>query len=173
MGSVPPDPARLGRPPDPGLGARVSVEVERTVDAPIERVWALLRDYRHARRRWLTEHFSDYAVHQGGEGAGTVIEYQLRLGHHQARHVIAVQEPIAGRMLRERDRTSPLVSTWTLTPGGEGERTVIRLAVGLRDPQTHGWLGRVRARWALRRLCGQLLERVDADLGNQRSPARR
>jgi hypothetical protein len=38
----------------PGLGRRVSVEVERTVDAPIERVWALLRDYRVARPRLLT-----------------------------------------------------------------------------------------------------------------------
>ena len=173
MGSVPPDPARLARPPDPGLGPRVSVEVERTVDAPMERVWALLRDYRVARARLLTEHFSDYAVQERGEGAGTVIEYQLRVGRHQRHHVIAVQEPVPGRMLRERDRTSALVSTWTLTPGGEGERTVVRLAVALRDPQTRGWLARVRARRALRRLCGQLLEHVDADLGAKRSPARR
>ena len=173
MGSVPPDPARLARAPDPGPGARVSVEIERTVDAPMERVWALLRDYRRARPRLLTEHFSDYAVHQGGEGAGTVIEYRLRVGRHQGRHVIAVQEPVAGRMLRERDRTSALVSTWTLTPGGEGELTVLRLAVALRDPQTSGWLARVRARRALRRLCGQLLERVDADRGGERSLLRR
>jgi uncharacterized protein YndB with AHSA1/START domain len=173
MGSVPPDPVRLARPPDPGLGARLSVEVERTVDAPMERVWALLRDYRVARPRWLTERFSDYAVQERPEGAGTVIEYQLRVGRHQRRHVIAVQEPVPGRMLRERDRTSAFVSTWTLTPGGEGERTVVRLAVALRDPQTSGWLARVRARRAVRRLCGQLLEHVDADLGVDRSPARR
>jgi Uma2 family endonuclease len=139
MGSVPPDPARLARPPDPGLGRRVSVEAERTVDAPMERVWALLRDYRVARPRLLTEHFSDYAVQKRGDGAGTVIEYELRVGRHQGRHVLAVQEPVPGRMLRERDRTSALLSTWTLTPGGEGERTVVRLAVALRDPQIAGW----------------------------------
>jgi hypothetical protein len=50
---------------------------------------------------------------------------------------------------------------------------VMRLAIQLRDPQISGWLARVRARRALRRLCGQLLERVDADLGGERSPARR
>src|SRR4051794_40827925 len=49
-----------------------------------------------------------------------------------------------------------------LTPGGEGERTVVRLAAALRDPQIAGWLARVRARRALRRLCGQLLEHLDA-----------
>ena len=86
--------------------------------------------------------------------------------------MIAVQEPaFRVGMLRERDRTSALVSTWTLTPGGEGERTVVRLAVALRDPQTWtaGWRA-CRARRALRRLCGQLLEHVDADLGGERSP---
>src|SRR4051794_15459082 len=149
MAGVPPDPARLARASDPGLGRRISVQVERTVDAPMERVWALLRDYRLARPRLLTEHFSDYAVHHGGAGAGTVLAYHLRVGRHQGRHMITVQEPAAGRMLRERDRTSALVSTWTLTPGGEGERTVTRLAITLRDPQTRGWLARVRVRRAL------------------------
>jgi hypothetical protein len=70
MGGVPPDPARLARPPDRGLGRRVWVEVERTVEAPMERVWALLRDYRVARARLLTEHFSDHEVRERAEGAG-------------------------------------------------------------------------------------------------------
>jgi hypothetical protein len=139
----------------------------------MERVWALLRDFRVARARLLTEHFSHYAVQERGEGAGTVIEYQLRLGRHQRRYVLAVEEPVPGRMLRERARTSAWLSTWTLTPGGEGERTVVRLAVVLRDPQIGGWLGRVRASRALRGLCGQLLARVDAQLGGGRSPTRR
>jgi hypothetical protein len=91
---------------------------------------------------------------------------------HARRYVIGVQEPGSGRMLRERDRTSALVGTWTLTPGGEGER-MVRLAVALRDLQISGWLSRVRvrARRARRRRCGQLLERVDAGLGGERSPA--
>src|SRR3954454_12387662 len=67
MAGVPPDPARLPRASDPGLGRRVSVEVERTVDAPMERVWTLLRDYRVARPRLLSEHFSEYGVRERGE----------------------------------------------------------------------------------------------------------
>src|SRR4051794_37575258 len=140
MAGVPPDPARFARASDPGLGRRVSVEVERTVDAPMERVWALLRDYWVARPRLLSEHFSDYGVRERGEGAGTVIAYRLRVGRHQANHVVAVGEPLPGRMLRERARDSAWVNTWTLTPGGEGERTVVRLAAVLlirRSPA--GW----------------------------------
>jgi hypothetical protein len=170
MGGVPPDPARFARPPDPGLGRRVSVEGERNVDAPMERVWALLRHYRVARPRLLSEPFSDYRVQERGDGAGTVIAYRLRVGRHQREHVIAVQEPVPGRVLRDRDRASALVSTWTLTPGGEGERTVVRLAVAPRDPRISGWLARARARRALRRLCDQPLEHVDAELGGERSP---
>jgi uncharacterized protein YndB with AHSA1/START domain len=147
---VPPDPARLARPPDPGLGLRVQVEVERTVDAPMERVWALVRHYRVARTRFLSEHFGDYGVRERGTDAGTVIAYRLRVGRHERGQVVIVQEPVAGRMLRERARDSALVSTWTLTPGGERDCTVVRLAVGPRDPPTSGWLARVRARRALR-----------------------
>jgi hypothetical protein len=90
------------------------VEVERTVDAPMQRVWVVLRDYRAARPRMLTEHFADYAVQQQ-EGERTVIEYRLRVGRHQRRYVAAVEEPMAGRQLRERDLRSALVITWTLT----------------------------------------------------------
>jgi hypothetical protein len=83
------------------------------------------------------------------------------------------EEPATGRRLRERARASPLVSTWTLTPGGEGERALVRLAAEWPDPHVSGWLARVWARRALRRLCGPLLEHLDADLGGARSPARR
>src|SRR3954463_3374413 len=119
MPSVPPDPARLAQAPDPGLGARVSVQLERTVDAPIERVWALLRDYRLARPRLLTAHFSDYADHHGGEGAGTVLEYQLRVGRHHGRHLLAVQEPAAGRML---PRARPRLGTGQHVDADPGRR---------------------------------------------------
>jgi len=71
------DVARSRGPIDPGFGRRVSIALERTVDAPMERVWAVLRDYRQVRPWILTEHFSDYVIRQGGWGAGTVIGYGL------------------------------------------------------------------------------------------------
>jgi hypothetical protein len=118
---VPPDRARLARPPGPGLGRRISVELERTLAAPMPRVWALLRDYRVARPRLLTGHFTDDAIRERGERTGTVIEYRPRIARHERRHVVAVHEPLPGRVLRERARGSALVSTGMLTPGGEGE----------------------------------------------------
>jgi len=164
MRAVQPDPTRPVRPPEAGLARRVSVEVERTVDAPMEAVWAVLQDYRAARPCMLTEHFTDYVVRRRGEGAGTVVEYRLRFGRRERRYELTVEEPTPGRQLRERDRDSWLVTTWTLTPGGDGELTVVRLVAHLRDPDVSGWLARLWARRALRRVHGQLLERLDTHL---------
>lgn len=85
------------------------MQVERTVDSPMQRVWIVLRDYRAARPRMLTEHFADYAVQQH-EGEQTVIDYRLRVGRHQRRYISAAEEPMAGRQLRERDVHSALSS---------------------------------------------------------------
>ena len=54
--------------------------------------------------------------------------------------------------------------TWTLTPGGDGECTVVRLAAELRDPDINARLGRRRARRALRQVYRQLLVYLGAYL---------
>jgi uncharacterized protein YndB with AHSA1/START domain len=154
-------------PPDPVFGRPLAVDVERTVDAPMARVWAALRDYRSTRPGLLTERFGDYAVRQGGEGAGTLVACTLRVGRRPRPYLLEVEEPTPGRQLRERDRQSALVATWTLTPGGDGERTVVRLAIALRDANLSGRVRRARARRALRRVYGQLLERLDAQLAGE------
>ena len=163
-----PDPGRLTVAADEGLARRLSVDVERSVDAPIDEVWSVLCDYEHARPRMLPEHFADYAIQDGGQGAGTVIAFVLRVGRRERRYLATVAEPMPGRQLRERDHRSGLVLTWTLTPGGDGERTVVRLAVQLRDPDAHGWLGHRRTRRALRRAYDQLLAQLDSYLGADR-----
>jgi hypothetical protein len=73
---------------------------------------------------------------------------------------VAVEEPTPGRQLRERDRSSALVTTWTLTPAGDGERTLIHLAIDLRHAELSGWWARARVRRALRRVHGRMLERI-------------
>ena len=107
-------------------------------------VWQLLRDYRAPRARMFSESFAEYELHHGGVGAGTVIGYRLRVGRHERAFVLGVEEPTPGRQLRERDRHGRLLVTWTLTPGGDGERTVVRVAAELRDPDLEHALARAR-----------------------------
>jgi hypothetical protein len=87
--------------------------LERTIDAPMDRVWTVLRHYAQARPRILTGHFGDYVIHEGDRRSGTVIGYGLRVGAVAAPYLVAVEEPTPGRQL-QRDRSSALVATWTL-----------------------------------------------------------
>ena len=164
MGGVAFDGAEEARAAAPGFGPRVAVEVERGVAAPMPRVWEVLRDYRGARPRMLTAHFADYVILEGGHGAGTAIGYRLGVGRVQRAYTLAVKEPSPRRQLRERAHGSALAMTWTLSPGGDAERTVVRLAIELRDSAMTGWLARARTQRALRRLARQLLGQLDAYL---------
>ena len=78
-------------------------------------------------------------------------------------YTLAVKEPSPRRQLRERAHGSALAMTWTRT-GGDGERTIVRLAIELRDRAMTGWLARARTQRALRRLAQQLLGQLDAYL---------
>jgi hypothetical protein len=119
----------------------------------------------------LGEPFADYELHEGGVGAGTVIGYRLRVGRDQRAFVLVVEEPTPGRQLRERDRHGGLLVAWTLTPGGDGERTIVRVAAELRDANLAGALARGRAGHALRRAHVQVLERMERELtGNRPRP---
>jgi uncharacterized protein YndB with AHSA1/START domain len=150
--------------PGLGFGRRIAIEADRTVDAPMEQVWRLLRDYRAARARMFGEPFAEYELHHGGVGAGTVIGYRLRLGHHERALVLTVDEPTPGRQLRDREHHGGLLVTWTLTPGGDGERALVRVAAELRDPDLDRALARGRARRALRRAHVHLLQRLQREL---------
>ena len=96
--------------------------------------------------------------------AGTVIGYRLRVGRHERAYVLAVEEPTPKRQLRERDRRAGLLTTWTLTPGGDGERTLVRVEAVMRDRAFDGRFARARARHALRRVHARLLERLARQL---------
>src|SRR5919205_3825580 len=105
--------------------AQVVAQTERLVAASPQRVRAFLVDYQNNRPRILpAEYFRDYRVDQGGDGAGTVISYRLRAGGRERAYRMRVEEAAAGGPLVESDTESSLVTTWTLTPVADGERTL-------------------------------------------------
>src|SRR5215208_5156065 len=135
---------------------QVVAQTERLVAASPQRVRAFLVDYQNNRPRILpAEYFRDYRVEQGGDGAGTVISYRMR-----------VEEPTeGGPILEERDTGSSLVTTWTLSPVGEGEQTMVSLTSRWEGASgIGGFFERMFAPRALRRLYGEVLERLSAEL---------
>ena len=147
--------------------AQVVAQTERLVAASPQRVRAFLVDYQNNRPRILpAEYFRDYRVEQGGDGAGTVISYRLRAGGRERAYRMRVEEPMEdGPILEERDTGSSLVTTWTLSPAGEGEQTMVSLTSRWEGASgIGGFFERMFAPRALRRLYGEVLEKLSAEL---------
>ncbi|HJQ46791.1 MAG TPA: SRPBCC family protein [Amycolatopsis sp.] len=105
--------------------AKVTATAERTIDAPPEKVRALVADYADTRPKILTEHYRDYEVTEGGTGAGTQARWKLQATQKRVRDVAAtVTEPALGTLV-ETDANSSMVTTWTVS--GSGERSVVRI----------------------------------------------
>jgi hypothetical protein len=104
---------------------QVEATTERIVAGKPEDVFDALADYRETRPRLLPEHFSEYEVREGGDGEGTVVHWRLQATSKRVRDcLLEVSEPTDGQLV-EKDRNSSMVTTWTVTPAGEGRARVV------------------------------------------------
>ncbi|NJQ02842.1 SRPBCC family protein [Streptomyces zingiberis] len=104
--------------------AQVEATTEREIAARPEAVFEALADYAGTRARLLPEQFSEYEVREGGRGAGTLVHWRLQATSKRVRDcLLDVTEPGPGRLV-ETDRNSSMVTTWTVTPAGEGRSAV-------------------------------------------------
>lgn len=144
--------------------AEVHASAQRELDAPPERVLAFLRDYRTRRPRILTDHYHDYHVIEGGEGAGTIVGYEFVAGRRRRDYRLHVED--AGPdALRERDEHSSFASTWTVRPEGDGRSRVVLEARWSGAGGLAGFFEKTFAPLGLRRIYGQVLERLAAEVG--------
>ncbi|MEW2630127.1 SRPBCC family protein [Streptomyces sp. NPDC048389] len=105
--------------------AQVEATTERIVAADAETVFDAVADYENTRAKLLTEHFSEYEVREGGDGEGTLVHWKLQATSKRVRDcLLEVTEPTDGRLV-EKDRNSSMVTTWTVTPAGEGKCKVV------------------------------------------------
>lgn len=99
---------------------KVTAIAERTIEAPADKVRALVADYAETRPKLLTEHYRDYEVTEGGVGAGTKARWKLQATSKRVRDVAAtVSEPSEGTFV-ETDANSSMVTTWTVHEVPEG-----------------------------------------------------
>ena len=95
----------------------ITVGQEGAVGAPAELTYRLIADDEH-HRHILPEGFSDFEVLEGGVGAGTLHRFKVAAGGKVREYVMRVDEPEPGRVIREADQRSSLVTTFTVTPSG-------------------------------------------------------
>ncbi|SEF62475.1 Polyketide cyclase / dehydrase and lipid transport [Thermomonospora echinospora] len=124
---------------------------------------AALADYRDTRPRMLTEHFSEYEVRKGGQGAGTVVHWKLAATSKRVRDcLMSVSAPREGTLV-EDDANSSMVTTWTVTPSGDGAQVRVETtwngAGGI-----GGFFERTFAPRGLQRIYDEQLDRLQAVL---------
>jgi uncharacterized protein YndB with AHSA1/START domain len=105
--------------------AQVEATTERVIAADAEAVFDALADYSGTRAKLLPEHFSEYEVREGGDGEGTLVHWKLQATSKRVRYcLLEVTEPTDGELV-EKDRNSSMVTTWRVTPAGEGKSRVV------------------------------------------------
>ncbi|MDQ1024949.1 SRPBCC family protein [Streptomyces phaeochromogenes] len=109
--------------------AQVEATTERVVAAQPDDVFDALADYTGTRPKLLSEHFSEYEVREGGDGEGSLVHWKLQATSKRVRDcLLEVSEPTDGELV-EKDRNSSMVTTWRVTPAGEGKSRVVVTSV--------------------------------------------
>lgn len=112
------------------------VTVSALIDAPAELVYAILADYRAGHPHILPKaYFPSLEVEEGGVGAGTRIRFQMRAFGKTQTTRADVTEPEPGRVLRETIPTDGIVTTFTVSPAGDGWQAETTIATQLKASQ--------------------------------------
>ncbi|QFR96519.1 SRPBCC family protein [Streptomyces tsukubensis] len=143
--------------------AQVEAVTERIITADPERVFDALADYSSTRQKLLPEHFSEYEVREGGDGEGTVVHWKLQATSKRVRDcLLDVTEPSEGELV-EKDRNSTMVTTWRVTPGGEGASRVVVTSVWNGATGIGGFFERTFAPKGLGRIYDAVLAQLAAE----------
>jgi len=111
--------------------SKLRAELTAEIPAPPDRVYAVFADYRSAHAQVLPSFaFAGLDVESGGYGAGTVFRTTLREFGSLCTMRMAVTEPEPGRVLMESDLDSDLVTTFTVRPTGDPQRSRVTIATG-------------------------------------------
>ncbi|MBI0299146.1 SRPBCC family protein [Streptomyces sp. PRKS01-29] len=139
---------------------QVEATTERIVTGKPEDVFDALADYRDTRPRLLPQQFSEYEVREGGDGEGTVVHWKLQATSKRVRDcLLEVSEPSDGQLV-ERDRNSSMVTTWTVTPAGEGKSRVVVTSTWTGATGIGGFFERTFAPKGLARIYDELLAKL-------------
>ncbi|MFF3560792.1 SRPBCC family protein [Streptomyces sp. NPDC002574] len=147
--------------------AQVEATTQREIAASPESVFAALADYAGTRQRLLPEQYSEYEVREGGSGAGTLVHWKLQATEKRIRDCLfAVTEPTPGQLV-ETDRNSSMVTTWTVTPAGEGRAKAVVTTTWTGAGGIGGFFERTFAPKGLNRIQDEVLARLAAETEKQ------
>jgi uncharacterized protein YndB with AHSA1/START domain len=148
--------------------AQVEATTERIISADAEKVFDALADYENTRAKLLPEHFSEYEVREGGDGEGTLVHWKLQATSKRVRDcLLEVTEPTDGELV-EKDRNSSMVTTWVVTPAGEGQARVVVTSAWQGAGGIGGFFERTFAPKGLARIYDALLANLATEVAKQK-----
>ncbi|MER5493677.1 SRPBCC family protein [Streptomyces sp. LE64] len=144
--------------------AQVEATTERIIAANPDDVFDALADYSDVRAKLLPEQFSEYEVREGGDGEGTLVHWRLQATSKRVRDcLLEVTEPKDGELV-EKDRNSSMVTTWIVTPAGEGRARVVVTSRWQGATGIGGFFERTFAPKGLGRIYDALLARLAVEM---------
>ncbi|UUN30209.1 SRPBCC family protein [Streptomyces sp. FIT100] len=144
--------------------AQVESTTERIIAADAETVFDALADYKDTRAKLLPGQFSEYQVREGGDGEGTLVHWKLQATSKRVRDcLLEVTEPTDGQLV-EKDRNSSMVTTWTVTPAGEGRSKAVVTSVWNGAGGIGGFFERTFAPKGLARIYDEVLAGLAAEV---------
>jgi uncharacterized protein YndB with AHSA1/START domain len=143
----------------------IQVNAERTVNAPADQVFGYIRDM-NVHPKFLPPAFSDFHVESGGVGTGTVT-FKVTAGGRTRDYRMTVDEPEPGRVLRESDSNSSLITKFTVTPregaGAASGASLVQIATSWQGAGgIGGFFERTFAPRAMKAIYDDELQRLDA-----------
>jgi hypothetical protein len=110
------------------------VSASARIDAPPDRVYGIIADYRNGHPQILPKQFGKLCVDAGGYGAGTVIRFSVVALGRKTDFRAVVSEPQPGRVLVERnDAPNSSVTTFTIDPAATGRGSDVTISTELPD----------------------------------------
>jgi hypothetical protein len=103
------------------MSTRYAVTASAHIDAPADRVYGIIADYRAGHPSILPPPFKNFVVEQGGVGAGTIIRFEVHAYGTVTKFRATVTEPEPGRVLVETNvEPDGSRTTFTVAPRASG-----------------------------------------------------
>ena len=149
---------------------QITASAERHIDAPADRIYHYIRDFREHHPRFLPPQFSDFRVEHGGVGAGTIHRFKMTLAGRTTEYEVRVGEPEPGRVLIESDPSRRMLTAFTVERDFGGG-SVVRIETRWHTDGLAGVVERLVAPRMLRRVYDAELRLLDRYVRDTPAPS--
>jgi hypothetical protein len=144
----------------------------RLFHASAEEIYNIIADYRNGHPHILPKpYFLSLDVEEGGFGAGTIVQFQMRLLGQTQSFRSLITEPEPGRVLVETDIKSGIPTFFTMEPARDDHQTRVTISTELKGRnRVEGFIAKVILQKVYRQELELLAKLVDSDV-NFKKPA--